>query len=75
MIDALRDETYMVRHNPNCPMPFEVRTCGTAGFVTDTEPRNFVGYGKTADEAAAKVIEKINLKRFAPVFRELWDGL
>lgn len=56
MIESLRDMTYMVRHNPNCPKPFEVRLTG-AGLTQILPfvraPRDDVGYGDTADEAAA----------------------
>lgn len=58
MID-LSKYTYMVRHNPNCPSPFEVRTGGGAFMVDAREPRNLVSYGKTLDEAMARAAEKI----------------
>ena len=62
MIEALKDRTYMVRHNPNCPKRFEVRLTGFGLLVSMTRrhPRlkcgDAVGYGDTADEAAANAI-------------------
>jgi hypothetical protein len=60
MIESLRDRTYMVRHNPNCPKRFEVRLTGagiTALFPPHIKPpRDCVGYGDTADDAAANAL-------------------
>jgi hypothetical protein len=55
----MSQHTYMVRHNPNCPSPFEVRTCGGAFMIAPNEPRNFISYGRTLDEAMAKARAKI----------------
>lgn len=51
--------TYMVRHNPNCPSPYEVRTCGGAFMVDAREARNFVSHGVTLDEAMLRAAGKI----------------
>ncbi len=56
----LREYTYMVRHNPNCPSPFEVRTGGDAFMVAADERRNFVSYGKTLEDAMAAASERID---------------
>lgn len=58
MID-MSQYTYMVRHNPNCPSRFEVRTSGGAFMVDPKEPRNFVSHGRTLDEAMANAATKI----------------
>lgn len=82
MISFLSSTTYMVRHNPNCPKPFEVRLCGEAGRVDPLEPRNAVGFGMSADEAAADAL-KVEVDRLAAqnhikankLFRKIWEGL
>lgn len=61
MIDALHDCTYMVRHNPNCPKRFEVRLSGMGllaamGTGPGLKLGDAIGYGDTADEAAANAI-------------------
>jgi hypothetical protein len=59
MIEALKDLTYMVRHNPNCPKRFEVRLTGAAllyAFTHIHPVADAVGYGDTADEAAANAL-------------------
>lgn len=61
MIEALKSRTYMVRHNPNCPKRFEVRLTGAGitrlGFPPYVmPPKDIVGYGDTADEAAADAL-------------------
>lgn len=67
MIDILKDTTYMVRHNPNCPKRFEVRLSGMAllmqgilGFGSLSRPEmktgDDVGYGDTAEEAAQNAL-------------------
>lgn len=61
MIESLRDLTYMVRHSPNCQKRFEVRLSGIGllhsylgGVAKDNDD---VGYGDTADEAAANALK------------------
>lgn len=60
MIEALKDRTYMVRHSPNCPKRFEVRLTGLALLVSmgrgPLMKGDAVGYGDTADEAAANAL-------------------
>jgi hypothetical protein len=62
MIDALKDRTYMVRHSPNCPKRFEVRLTGMALLMSFADGprrmqyRDVLGYGDTADEAAANAL-------------------
>lgn len=60
MIDALRNQTYMVRHNPNCPKPFEVRLTGL-GLLASLVWRapndgDDKGYGDTIEEAAENAL-------------------
>jgi hypothetical protein len=74
MIDALKDQTYMVRHNPNCPKAFEVRLSGL-GLLAKFEwlgtisaqygrhqpaTRDDVGYGDTLEEAAENALSARN---------------
>lgn len=84
MIDALKDQTYIVRHNPNCPKPFQIVvgsfpmpiTAMPAGFyILIDRPGNEVGHGMTLDEAAADIIGRRAQASFAKAFRNLWDGL
>jgi hypothetical protein len=70
MIEALKDMTYMVRHNRNCPKAFEVRLTGSGllakfswlGTISRQYGRHEpidnddIGYGDTADEAAANAL-------------------
>lgn len=61
MIEALKDRTYMVRHNPNCPKRFEVRLTGMGLLVSmirgpQLQNGDAVGYGDTVDEAAADAL-------------------
>lgn len=70
MIDILKSETYMVRHNPNCPKAFEVRLTGSGllanlswlGTISRQYGRHQpidnddTGYGNTADEAAENAL-------------------
>ena len=64
-LDRLSKRTYVVRHSPNCPMPFEVRLCGRRGYI-DMEHRSktgdYVGYGKTLKEAVSQVIQATERK-------------
>lgn len=55
--DPLADFTYMVQHNPNCPMPYEVRTSGSAGKVEAHNPKNVVTYGLTLESAVANMVQ------------------
>lgn len=44
----LSERTYEIRHNPNCPVRFELRTAGSAGSIDRKGPNatlNHVGYG------------------------------
>lgn len=69
--DELAGLTYMVRHNPNCPKPFEVRLTGGGllatfswfGTISSMYGRNRpidtddVGYGMTLCEAAQAALD------------------
>ncbi len=50
----LSRRTHAVRHNPNCPSPYEVRIAGTAGAVDSRLP-GAVGYGASLAEAVAEL--------------------
>lgn len=63
MIAALADRTYMVRYSPNCSKRFEVRLSGMGLLVSmqgwpwpQLKQGDAVGYGDTADEAAANAL-------------------
>lgn len=65
MIEALKDRTYMVRHSPNCPKRFEVRLTGMALLASMSNGPHMkrsdaVGYGDTADEAAANALASLS---------------
>lgn len=56
----LSGETYEIRHNPNCPSPFELRTPGASGSIDHrptTDTLNDVGYGHSLSEAALSLNE------------------
>lgn len=78
--------TYMVRHNPNCPMPYEVRLTGM-GLLTEhwhrqNKHKDDVGYGLTLYDAASAALharaERLAIpgrKAKAKMFRDLWEGI
>lgn len=49
MIERLNKLTYEVRHNPNCPSPFLIVTCGSGGRIG--ADGNLFAYGRTLDQA------------------------
>lgn len=85
MIADLADRTYIVRHNPNCPKPFQVIVgCGFATPITVLPAGHYiridgrekiVGYGMTLDEAAAQALERIRYSATHAFMRDLTDGL
>lgn len=62
-LERLGEHTYEVRHNPNCPSPFCVVTCGDAATIERHQPRNLYSYGKTLDEAASNALKAIERRR------------
>lgn len=57
----LSEGTYEIRHNPNCPAQFELRTAGVAGVIDRKEASatlNHVGYGCSLSEAALSLAER-----------------
>lgn len=64
-LERLSKYTYEVRHNPNCASPFMIVTCGDGAAIygprdfTHLQARNDVAYGKSLDEAADAMMEKI----------------
>jgi hypothetical protein len=74
--DELAGLTYMVRHNPNCPKPFEVRLTGAGllrefqnsaigAFPMQSLPDD-VGYGMTLFEAAKVALDAQAWRRGQP---------
>lgn len=50
--------THEIRHNPNCPRSYEVRTTGRDGVIDHKRPGqtlNDVGYGTTLAEAVTDI--------------------
>ncbi len=58
-LEELSEQTYEVRHNPNCPSPFCVVTCGDVFSIERHNPRNLYSYGKSLEEAAANALKAI----------------
>jgi hypothetical protein len=57
----LSGRTYEIRHNPNCPAPFELRTPGVSGLIDHVPAAsslNDVGYGRSVSEAALSLGER-----------------
>lgn len=67
-IEALSKYTYEVRHNPNCPSPFQVVTCGDAGMIFGPRDMahhrklNIITYGKTLNEAVKAMLAEIEYR-------------
>ncbi len=60
---ALAMETYMIEHNPNCPMPYLVRLVTPGSATLDRRPvqeltSDTIGYGKSLGEAARDAFSK-----------------
>lgn len=59
----LSPSTYEIRHNPNCPSRYEVRTTGRDGIIDHKPPGrtlNDVGYGTTLADAVAEMERTAN---------------
>lgn len=69
-IFELRNLTYQIRHNPNCPMPFEFRLIGKGRGSIDglplAETGDCFGHGKTIEEAAKNSLKKYHGQSVAP---------
>ena len=83
-IAALSDQTYIVRHNPNCSKPFQIivghfpppiTATPRAYYIAIDRPGNLVGHGMTLDEAAADIAAAVERRDRLLIFRELWDGI
>lgn len=61
--DPLAGVTYMIRHNPNCPSPYEVRTAGRAGLVEPHNPKNLVTHGLTLEQAVEHMVAALAMER------------
>lgn len=59
--------TYMIRHNPNCPKAFEVRTCGDAATVDVREPLNLITHGDTMEEAMSLMVDRLAVRAKARI--------
>ncbi|MES2994868.1 MAG: hypothetical protein V4681_02475 [Patescibacteria group bacterium] len=59
-LERLKDLTYAIEHNPNCPSPYLVRLVGTSGHldkISDTrKTKDILGYGKTLDQAITQAL-------------------
>ena len=71
----LAGRTYEIRHNPNCPAPFELRAVGLGGLL-DHDPAettlNDVGYGRSISEAALSLSERIRRRENATIGQRHW---
>jgi hypothetical protein len=61
----LKDETFVLEHNRNCPSPFLVRLVGEKGYVDKLpagKTSDVLGYGKTMTQAVriALALKKAN---------------
>ncbi|MCZ7470296.1 hypothetical protein M0412_10820 [Agrobacterium sp. O3.4] len=65
--ERLRDVTYAIQHNPNCPAKYLVRLVGKSGRIdlkpygnhlprVKHETGDVLGFGKTLDEAIDKAL-------------------
>ncbi len=55
----LREHTYAIEHNPNCPKPYLVRLVGAPGMLDGKpvrETEDHLGYGTTLKEAAVEAL-------------------
>lgn len=57
-MNEIEKYTFAVRHNPNCPSPFEVRLVGKGRGRINYDDKDIVGFGKTFDEAAENVMKQ-----------------
>lgn len=71
--DPLAGVTYMIRYNPNCPSPYEVRTGGRAGLVEAHNPKNLVTHGLTLEQAVSNMV--LALARQAIARAVYYDGV
>lgn len=54
--DLLKEQTFQVEHNPNCPSPFKVRLVQYGRGCIDGTELDAIGYGKTLEEAAERAV-------------------
>jgi len=56
-LEKIKNETYAIEHNPNCPNPFLVRLVGKGGCL-DKKPsgktKDILGYGETLEMAVSR---------------------
>jgi hypothetical protein len=57
--DPLKGITYMVRYSPNCPMQYEVRTCGSSAVVDPLDARNTVTHGHSLEQARTNMVKEL----------------
>ncbi len=59
-LERLKDLTYAIEHNPNCPSPYLVRLVGTSGYLDKLsdirKTKDILGYGKTLDQATSRAL-------------------
>ena len=53
-----KDLTWALRHNPNCPSPYEVRMPGRKAGRINYDQGDIVGYGKTLAKALEDALKK-----------------
>jgi hypothetical protein len=64
-----KDLTWSLRHNPNCPSPYEVRMCGRKAGRINYDQGDLIGYGKTLAEALENVLAKREAAYAVPLSR------
>ncbi|MBU6388682.1 hypothetical protein KGQ72_02330 [Patescibacteria group bacterium] len=66
-IAMLKQQTFVIEHNPNCPMPFLIRLVAPGtGYIDKLPPgetRDALGYGRTEKEAATRAFKRVNALR------------
>ncbi len=66
--DTMRGLTYAHEHNPNCPMPHQVRLVGVGKSRLDLLPRgrtsDILGTGKSFSGAARSALDEKDIKTF-----------
>ena len=61
VMQILKQTTYALQHNPNCPEPYLVRLPGNSAVIdlkNYHETRDILGSGKTLREAAHKALRQ-----------------
>lgn len=63
----LKDMTFILEYNPNCPMRYLVRLCGPEKGYIDKKPRgeteDVLGYGRTFRKAAEAALREFGQRQ------------